>query len=347
MRWTAVGSLVVVAQLVVGTALAAGGTTGKGETGNKGGKGPGSNTTKPDDEVEPAVDTPRKATATAASPELVESAKPWEIGASAEFHRLIRQNDLQGAGAYKVLAAYSAYARYDLTKHDRISIREFLSEKFIADNGETGLRLGDLAFSYTRIIPLPDNFGLFITGSLTAPTSFNSRKSSLYTAPGLTINGEKRIGYLTLSARASGGVFLVHYREAEGGSANPKYRLSFGLDADVQMPFHEPLSLGISGGTGYVWFYRVATAGSPNQDFYGNVGDVNFANQPVQQSYGAEVYARYTFPEVSGFKMDLTMAYAQGDPALGFTSVLHDGVSHTYLFVRENSSVYGVFGIRY
>jgi hypothetical protein len=343
-RWAMVLGLTAASTLFATTALAAGGTTGKGETGEKGGKGPAATSNNPEDEVDPnEIDRKRKSNVGATNPELVEVEKPWEVGASAEFHRLVRQSDI--GGGYKNLAVYSAFVRYAVTPHDRFVVQEILTEKFVADEGETGLRLGDVNFTYTHSIPLPKDFGLAITGSVSTPTSLAAQKESLIVAPGLAINGSKGIGLLTLSARASGSALIMHYREAEGGAANPKFTLSFALSADMQMPFHEPLSFGVSASTGYTWFYNVQFAPSATQDFYGTVQDQNFANQPVLQAYGGEVYARYTFPDVSGFKMDFSLAY--GMLGGGFTSVLHDGVEHTYLFVRESAALSGVFGVRY
>jgi hypothetical protein len=354
MRFTAV-AFAIATQLVVGTALAAGtaGVGGKGDTGGKGGNPvPAPQNTISTDEGGdvPAVESKqRRNISSGASPELTNESRPWGVGIGTEFHRLVRQNDLSGAGAYKNLAVYTAFARWSITKDDRLTLSEYVTQKFIADAGETGLRLGDLSLTYTRHFGLPQEFDLNVSATVTAPTSYYSQKASLITAPGLSLNLTKTIGYVGLGLRASGGTFLVHYREAEGGNPNPHWRLSFSGEIDVQMPFHEPLSVGASFGTGYVWLYNHTNSQAPGAP--GNTQptqDYLFPSQPVTQSYGGEVYARYAFPDVDpGIKMDFTAAYAQGDPALGFTSVLHDGVSHTYFFVRQNSSVYGVFTARY
>ena len=52
-------------------------------------------------------------------------------------------------------------------------------------------------------------------------------------------------------------------------------------------------------------------------------------------------------PEVSGVRADLHVAVAEGDPALGYNSLLHDGVSHTYLYFRESSEFYASLSLRY
>jgi hypothetical protein len=67
----------------------------------------------------------------------------------------------------------------------------------------------------------------------------------------------------------------------------------------------------------------------------------------MQQSYGGEIFVRYVMPEVSGFKSDFTLALAQGDPSLGYPSVLHDGVVHPYLLYRDTAEVYFALEGRY
>ncbi len=75
-------------------------------------------------------------------------------------------------------------------------------------------------------------------------------------------------------------------------------------------------------------------------------GNANYS-QPMQQSYGGEVYIRYAFPNLMGAKTDLTVAVANGDPTLGYGSTLHDGVEHIYGAFRQTAEFYAVFGARY
>jgi hypothetical protein len=65
--------------------------------------------------------------------------------------------------------------------------------------------------------------------------------------------------------------------------------------------------------------------------------------QPIQQSYGGEIFARYLLPEVAGFRSDLTVAL--GNPNPNF--VLHDGVQHLYPFYRDTAEFYVALGGRY
>ena len=73
----------------------------------------------------------------------------------------------------------------------------------------------------------------------------------------------------------------------------------------------------------------------------------NTDSQPWQQSYGGEIFVRYVMPDLSGFKSDLTVALANGDPSLGYPSVLHDGVVHPYLLYYNSAEVYFALEGRY
>ena len=141
-------------------------------------------------------------------------------------------------------------------------------------------------------------------------------------------------------------MFIDRFAEAEGGAANPLANLGFTLSAEVIMPFHEPLSIGASIQDAYVWFYQVQSSDS-NVVSPGVVTDATYPNQPVQQTYGGEVYARYTLPSLAGVKSDIQISLAQGDPDLGYTSYLHDGVGYMYIFFRQSSEVYASFSVRY
>ena len=118
------------------------------------------------------------------------------------------------------------------------------------------------------------------------------------------------------------------------------------LSGDVTMPFHTPLSMGGAIFTGYTWYYD-ANAKLPDMTGYpaGSTmaqADPQFNHQPTQQSYGGELYARYTIPSVAGVKSDVKVALAEGDQ-----SILHDGVTHFYMFFRLSTQVYGALTLRY
>src|SRR6516162_5564400 len=102
------------------------------------------------------------------------------------------------------------------------------------------------------------------------------------------------------------------------------------------MPFHEALTIGLDGYTGYTWVYDVHdTTVYPDGQPVGPGTPTPY----VGQVYGGEVYIRYAFPTFYGIKSDLTLAVANGDPALGYNSVLHDGIAHVYGYFR----LYGEF----
>src|SRR5580700_2895533 len=132
----------------------------KGDTGGKGGNGPGPTTEQPSSgpSIVPLSDAQKNQ-----NPDLAkkpEETKAWDVGATFETHRLIRQDDLEGAGANKVFNAFGLFADYRLTQHDILTVRDYFTEDFLADQGETGVRSGDVTLSYTHIQPLPGQFTL-------------------------------------------------------------------------------------------------------------------------------------------------------------------------------------------
>ena len=52
-------------------------------------------------------------------------------------------------------------------------------------------------------------------------------------------------------------------------------------------------------------------------------------------------------PDLSGFKSDLSIALANGDPSLGYPSVLNDGIVHPYLLYYNSAEVYAALSGRY
>jgi hypothetical protein len=276
--------------------------------------------------------------------------KPWEVGASWEAHALTNQNDLEGYAPDKFYNYFYAYGRYEFFKYNRVTLRVGLYQRFIADPGESGARLDDIYAAYTRVIPLPKEFRLSVTGSVIAPTSFISHKEGLVTAPRLTLQLDKELGkYVVVSLRTFGEYDIQTRTSWEDGSLpNPIARMGVSLSSEVTMPFHTPLSAGASLFTGYTWYYD-ANATTPCLTGYTcdpNMpmvqADPTFSHQPTQQSYGGEVYARYTLPALAGLKTDLKVALAEGDQ-----SILHDGVTHFNMFFRLSTQVYGALTLRY
>lgn len=352
MRFSSIG-IGLAALLVAGSASAAGGVGGKGDTGGKGGAGPSGATGAGQGDVGPTVVSDSQRGGTGLSPDRIEDAKkdvkPWEIGASWETHRLIRQEDLNGAGSSKVFNLVFFSARYDITDKDRVSVSWGLFQRFLADDGETGFRGTDITLAYTRLVPLPEKLTLRITPSTTIPVSFYSQKASNITSPGLSLTLSRKFGDLNIDARLSAGAFIDHYASAEGGSPNAKYRAGGSLTAEYSMPFHRALSLGAAINDGYYWYYNPQNSGCQASVAcqQGFVQDPQFSGQTMQQTYGGEIFVRYLLPSIMGFKSDATVAVANGDPSLGYASALHDGVVHPYLAYRQTAEVYGALSLRY
>jgi hypothetical protein len=274
--------------------------------------------------------------------------KRWEVGLSYELHTLIRQNDLAGAAPNKVFNFFYLYGQFDITPRNRLSLRGGIYERFLADDGESGVRMSDLVLSYSRLIPLPWKISARAVGSLSAPTSFYSQKAGLITAPTITVQLDRRFGGFSVDARVFGSFFFyTHTTPNGGGNPNPEASLGWLLEAEYAFWFLKSLAIGLDFFDEYVWYYDVHNGAPANSQFVGVVSDAQFPTQPVQQVYGGEVFLRYTLPTLVGIKSDVTLAYAQGDPTLGYTSVLHDGVAHVYPFWRQTSQIYGVLSARY
>jgi hypothetical protein len=116
------------------------------------------------------------------------------------------------------------------------------------------------------------------------------------------------------------------------------------------VPYVEVLSFGVSLAMGWTWYYGVDSANNPGTQTGTAPGAITgqTGNQPMQQSYGGEIFARVDLPTYQGFASDITLSYAEGDPTLGYTSVLHDGVRNPYFgFNRHVSEVYVALTARY
>ena len=240
------------------------------------------------------------------------------------------------------------------TPYDQIRLGLGAFQFFTADPGENGLRLADLALSYTRYVPIatenglapsaPPMNGVLLAGeaTVTAPTSFISQKRGIITVPRLRVYAEKAFldRSLVVSLSQSGDHYFVHYRSAEGGAPNPIGRVVTEATVDYRFPFWRPLSVGVLADVAYTWYYAADTS-TPLP--YGSVGDATFQSQPSQQSYGAEVHARYALPVFHGIRPSAAIAYSLGD-----NSVLHDGVQHLYFaFYRRATEVYATLSARY
>jgi hypothetical protein len=378
MRFIAFG-FGIAALLATTAASATGGVGGKGDTGNKGGTGPENSTNS-------------GAAGTAESPGMLDTTqqqfggkstqnpdvagnkkveeKPWEIGATFETHRLLRQDyNPDGTAPLKAFNVLFAVAKYAFTDYDTVLLSGGGYQFFLADSGESGFRASDLSLAYTRLFILPAKFKFRATAGATIPISFDSQLASNITSPSLSLSISRKFGDLAIQASISGRYFWDRYTSANAigasstgdgsgsGSTNVKYSAGASISAEYDMPFYRPISAGVGLTDSYHWFYNVgqcpADSGLGQAMGTGSSGcssaTTNLAtdSQPWQQSYGGEVFVRYVMPDLSGFKSDLTVALANGDPSLGYPSVLHDGIVHPYFLYYNSAEVYAALSGRY
>jgi hypothetical protein len=378
MRFIAFG-FGIAALLATTAASATGGVGGKGDTGGKGGTGPENSTTSGSAGTaeQPAeIDTTQQAFGgkstqnpdTAGNKKVEE--KPWEIGATFETHRLLRQDyNLEGEGPLKVFNVLFAVAKYAFTDYDTVLLSGGGYQYFLADSGESGFRSSDLSLAYTRLFLLPEKFKLRATAGATIPISFDSQLASNITSPSLSVSLSRKFGDFALEARISGRYFWDRYTTANSigapstgdgsgsGATNVKATTGAAISAEYDLPFYRPVSIGAALTDSYAWFYNVGQCpadsglgeamGTGPNGCPGATTNPATDNQPWQQSYGGEVFVRYVMPDLSGFKSDLVIALANGDPSLGYPSVLHDGIVHPYFLYYNSAEVYAGLSGRY
>jgi hypothetical protein len=351
----------IAAMLAGATAFAA---SGKGETGGKGGLGPDTSTQAG---AEGTASTSSSVDSTefqyrnrsTRNPDEVPKggpeAKPWDVSAIYELHRLIRQEDL--AGAVKLFQLISVSGRYALTDSDTVSIFGGATQGFIADQGESGVRANDISLQYSHSFSLPDKFRLRAAVGTTIPISYYSQLASNITTPSLTLGLSRRFGDFSVSASFRGAYFWDKYRESApldststggaGGAQNTQFVAGGVLSGEYDLPFHRPLSFGFALSDSYYWYYDPGMCPVNSGQVPGNanacLGGMSGPSQPVQQSYGGEIFVRYVMPELAGIKSDFTIALGNSTPNF----VLHDGIVHPYFLYRETAEVYLALGARY
>lgn len=356
------------------TALAApagGGAGGKGETGGKGGLGPADSTTAGaagSAEQSPTnLDVSQQAFGgkSTQNPDTAQAAreeeKPWEVSGTFETHHLLRdQYTAEGLGQYKTFNVYFLAAKYLITDADVLSLSGGVFEFFLADQGESGFRGTDISLSYSHVFQLPEKFQLRTTGTVTAPISYDSQLASNITSPSVTVALSRRFGDLLLSAGLRGTFFWDKYtsenaigaspssQDPNSGAGEPNAKWNAGgfLSAEYAMPFYRQFSVGAALTDSYVWYYNVGSSPT-GTTFNGATSNSVTDNSTFFQSYGGEIFARYILPNLSGFKSDITVALANGDPSLGYPSVLRDGVVHPYVLGYNSAEVYAALEGRY
>jgi hypothetical protein len=279
---------------------------------------------------------------------LLTDEKPWQVELDVEGHHLWRQNDLMGSAADKNLMFYGLYGRYQITELDQVQAYLGLYERFLADPGETGMRLDDGYLGYTRLVPLPEDLELRLNGRLTFPLSFASQKAGLITEPSIGARLTRVFfGDLVANIRTRARYDAMKYYTAEGGNPNQKFQWSLSIDGEYTIPYYTPVSVGAELYTSYHWYYSNTTLGPPGQSS-GAVTDSQFGTTPpMTQTYGGDIFVRYTFPEWEGIRPDFELAFADGDPTIGYDGRLHDGTTHTYLAFRRTAEVFGVLTVLY
>jgi hypothetical protein len=286
-----------------------------------------------------------------------EGSKIWSITAAAELHTALVQTEPDDARSApdKFYTFYYISPQVYITPYDQLRADFGMYEHFVADPGESGLRLADISARYTRFIPLftgdrtqspstPPSKGVLLklAVSATAPTSYTSKLHGLITVPRLRVYLERAFldDSLFVTANAFGEYYVERYRTAAGGGSNALSRYAAQITADYFFPFHRQLSVGALLSSSWTYYYGVEGV---NAGSMGTVADTQFTSQPVQQIYSAEVDAAYSLPAWKGLRTSAALTYAVGD-----NTVLHDGVQHIYYgFYRRSSELYATFTARY
>jgi hypothetical protein len=284
--------------------------------------------------------------------------KRFEFEAGWELHGMLVQNNLVGNGSETVFEYFYAGASYYITPNDKLRLIMGLYQFALADPGETGWRADDLLLRYNHHVFLPWKLGLDLSGSLTAPFSFESAKMGLITEPQVRVGINRTFfKYITVDFRVFFDYYWQTFTTMQGGSTpNPTTRTGGILSVEAELPWHRALALGIDLETAYNTYYN--PAGQPGNEtgipsasglgpYYGVTTNSNSTSQPIQQDYGMDIYVSYTFPRFYGLRPIVEVAYAQGDPTAGFTSDLIDGVNNLYLFYPEASQVFASVSLKY
>jgi hypothetical protein len=256
--------------------------------------------------------------------------KWWDVAATFETHGLLWKTNT-GCGKCKLFDYGTASVGLNLTRNDRLRVRMGVFQWLLADEGESGFRGTDLNLSYRHVFHLPWELSLRATAAVSFPTGFYSQKAGLYVAPSLSAVLSKTWRGLTVEASTFGLYNAMKANATEGGNANTWALVSVTLEIAYAFWFHPALELGVDGYTGWTAHYFKPQ----NQE------------QPVQQSYGGEVYLRYTFPPLGGAHFDLTAALADGDPTLGYLSRNIDGFTHFFINHYSTFEAYGAINLRY
>lgn len=279
----------------------------------------------------------------------------WQVGSVFETHRLIRQDDLGGAARSKALNYVSLYAGIRPTPKDQIRVTGGFTQRFLADGGETGIRADDISLNYNHLFTLPGDVMVRPQVGNSFPISFESRLSGFITIPRASVLVMRNFldNNLNVYWRGGGSYYFSKYKTALGrGSANPIANLSTSIGANYSMPFHNNLQVGANFGFAWWFNHEVEHGNDPTlaQQNPQNPGlqptkDPQFAGQPMQQTYGGEVYIGYQLPNLLDTQSNLQLALSQGEATAN--NVIHDGNTNVYWAFRRSAQVYLALQVQY
>jgi hypothetical protein len=178
--------------------------------------------------------------------------------------------------------------------------------------------------------------------------SYESIKlSSLIAAPRIGVSAQRDFGPLNIYALVYGYLYLEKYDSYVGGDANPKSSLAALVQATFTVPHLRALEIGALGTASVIWYHEVHDDGSNALiRELGSTSDALTPSQPFTNDFGGEVFVRYTLPtDVVG--SDILIAYADGDPTIGYQGLRHDGVGRFNLFYRHVAELYAAVTVRY
>ncbi len=282
-----------------------------------------------------------------------EGKRIWSIAAGMEFHAAFVLTSPDGGRADRLFNFYFLSTQLFVTSYDQLRVDAGLFEHFLADPGESGLRLADTSLSYTHSIPILTEDGLAPSAvptkgvllragiSATAPTSFSSQLIGIITVARLRLSLERAFldHSLFLSVGGFGEYYIDKYRSSPTGGTNAMSRYAVQAGADYSIPSVKALSAGV--GVGSSWTYYYGPDGVSTTP-YGTVADSQYSIQPVQQGYGVQANATYALPTIKEIGSSFALTYSMGD------NVLHGGVQHIYFgFYRRSTEMFASLSARY
>jgi hypothetical protein len=296
--------------------------------------------------------------------------KNWQVSGAVEYHHLLQSDFAPGMavggppdpgnGLNQNVVYYDVSGYWEPTPLDRIWAEWAFVQRFMKNSGEdtcpsTGPDDGIVA--YRRTVPLPWGATMRVQPRVDVGLSCESiQYESLFAAPRLGVSLERDFGPVNVSLETHGYWYIVKYTSYGGPSGNglagglptPEASLHGVLRVFVTMPFYKPLSAGVLATAAATWYHQVQGTNASVQQF-GTTSDPFVSDQPFQNTYGGEIFARYTFPTVNGVGSDLEVAYAAGDPSVtGYQSLLHDNGRASFdLFYRSVSEVFTALTVRY